>query len=320
LLDTEEVAIIDDLTGIYNKRYFMQYSSVLIEKARRDKENCYLLYFDIDFFKKINDTYGHDTGDKVLIEIASRIKSRIRGSDLFARIGGEEFIIFMNNTDDTGISKVAERLRLSICGKKFECGNGLSLEVSSSVGVSKIIDFSVDRAIHNTMEKAISNADSALYTAKKDGRNRVSYYEIKEKAAPLSQAGENITTAEQVNDSAAAFAESSKRFAAAMKETSLTMDATASMVKQNAENARVAAQLSSDITELTKKGAPPEEITAKIDQLNKLIAEISMANEEQANGANMINIALSQMEKVASSNATVAQELAANAEILKEIV
>jgi len=177
LLDVEEVATVDALTGIYNRRHFMEYANVLIEKARRDKENCYLLYFDIDYFKKINDTCGHDAGDKVLLEIAERIKSRIRASDLFARYGGEEFIIFMNNTDDTGVNKAAERLRLCICGEKFDCGGGLSLEVTASVGVSKIIDFGVDKAIHNTMEKAISNADSAMYNAKKDGRNRVNYFE-----------------------------------------------------------------------------------------------------------------------------------------------
>jgi diguanylate cyclase (GGDEF)-like protein len=153
----------------------MDFSGILIERARRHKANCYLLVFDLDNFKRINDTRGHDIGDKVLIEFASRIKSRIRRSDLFARLGGEEFIIFMTDTDDTGVNIAAERLRVSICGEKFDCGE-ISLDVSVSIGVSKIIDFGMDKAIHNSMEKAIADADSAMYAAKKEGRNRVNYY------------------------------------------------------------------------------------------------------------------------------------------------
>ena len=176
LLDTEEIATVDELTGIFNKRHFLEFSSVLIERARRHQVNCYILNFDLDNFKSINDTHGHDVGDKVIIEFTERIKSRIRASDLFARYGGEEFMIFMTDTDDIGVGKAAERLRLSICGKKFDCGSVI-IDVSVSVGVAKIIDFGVDKAIHNTMEKAIQNADSAMYAAKKDGRNRVSYFE-----------------------------------------------------------------------------------------------------------------------------------------------
>ena len=176
LLDVEEISTVDSLTGIFNRRHFMEFSNILIERARRHQENCYLLIIDMDNFKKINDTYGHDIGDKVLIETAARIKSIIRVSDLFARYGGEEFIIFMTDTDDSGVNKAAERLRLSICDKKFEYED-ISLEISVSVGVSKIIDFAMEKAIHNTMEKALHDADNALYTAKKGGRNRVHYYE-----------------------------------------------------------------------------------------------------------------------------------------------
>ena len=172
LLDTEEIPTIDNLTGIFNKRYFTEYSNNFIEQARRHKKNCYLLIIDIDNFKKINDTYGHNIGDNVLIEIAARIKSRTRFSDLFARYGGEEFIILMTDTDDIGINKAAERLRISICDKKFRYDD-LSLDVSVSIGVSKIIDFAMEQAIHNTIEKAITNADEALYTAKREGRNRI---------------------------------------------------------------------------------------------------------------------------------------------------
>ena len=176
LLDAEELSTADSLTGISNKAHFMSHSSALIEKARRDRANCYLLFLDIDYFKRINDTHGHDIGDKVLIEIARRVQSCIRAGDLFARFGGEEFVIFMTGPNDAGVNEAAERVRRSLCGRKFEFGD-VSLDVSASIGVSKIIDFGVDKAIHNTLDKALQNADSAMYAAKKDGRNRVSYYE-----------------------------------------------------------------------------------------------------------------------------------------------
>jgi diguanylate cyclase (GGDEF)-like protein len=177
LLDeVEEISPVDSLTGIFNKRHFMEFSNILIERARRHQENCYLLSIDVDKFKSINDTHGHHIGDKVLIEMTARIKSIIRSSDLFARLGGEEFIIFISDTSDSGVNKAAERVRLSISGKKFEYEK-TTLDVSISIGVAKIIDFAVDKAIHNTMEKALQNADDAMYTAKKEGRNRVSYYE-----------------------------------------------------------------------------------------------------------------------------------------------
>lgn len=176
LLDAEEIESVDSLTGISNKHHFMSYSNTLIEKARRHQKNCYLLSMDVDNFKKINDTHGHDIGDKVLIELTARIKSNIRLSDLFARYGGEEFMIFMTDTDDNGVNKAAERLRLNICEKKFTY-NDLALDVSVSIGISKIVDFAMETAIQNTMEKAIKDANNAMYTAKKDGRNKVRYYE-----------------------------------------------------------------------------------------------------------------------------------------------
>jgi len=176
LLDSEEMETIDSLTGIFNKRHFMGYSNILIEKARRHQENCYLLYIDVDNFLRINETYGHHTGDRVLMELTARIRSIVRISDLFARYGGEEFIILMADTNDIGVNKAAERLRISICENKFVFGE-LSLEVSISVGISKIMDFAMEKAIQNTMEKAIHDADNAMHTAKNNGRNRVHYHE-----------------------------------------------------------------------------------------------------------------------------------------------
>lgn len=176
LLDAAEIETVDSLTGVFNKHHFLNYSNVLIEKARRHQKNCYLLSIDVDNFKKINDTYSHDIGDKVLIELTGRIKSGIRVSDLFARYGGEEFMILMTDTDDAGVKTAAERLRLGVCDKIFAFG-GVNLKMSVSIGISKIMDFAVEKAIRNTMEKAIKDADTAMYSAKKDGRNKVRYYD-----------------------------------------------------------------------------------------------------------------------------------------------
>jgi len=160
-------AITDSLTGIFNRRHFMEMVPMSIEKSRRQKEDCYIIMFDIDHFKNINDTYGHQIGDKVLIDITARIKESIRLYDFFARYGGEEFIIFASKLSSEEIHKVGERLRTSICGKSFTYNN-LSLECSASFGAAKMESYN--------LEEAIQQSDEALYAAKRNGRNRVVVY------------------------------------------------------------------------------------------------------------------------------------------------
>jgi diguanylate cyclase (GGDEF)-like protein len=163
----ESLARTDVLTDIYNRRFFMEISQINIEKAQRTNEKCYVVLFDLDKFKSVNDTYGHLIGDKVLIETAMRVKSVIRPFDVFARYGGEEFIIFVSGTDDDGMDKMTERIRLSFCDKNFEYKN-LSFGISASFGISKIGE--------RGLEKAIQQADEALYEAKEQGRNRVVFH------------------------------------------------------------------------------------------------------------------------------------------------
>ncbi|MCL2213999.1 MAG: sensor domain-containing diguanylate cyclase [Treponema sp.] len=163
----EQMAISDPLTGIFNRRHFMDIMSINIEKSRRKKEDCYIIMFDIDGFKQINDTYGHQIGDKVLIEVTTRIKSHIRPYDLFARYGGEEFIIFTTDISKTDVKDMAERLRVSLCGSKYEYDR-VSVNSSSSFGIAHIFDYDLD--------KAVKHADEALYKAKKNGRNCVVFY------------------------------------------------------------------------------------------------------------------------------------------------
>jgi len=162
--DLESFANNDSLTGIHNRRYFMELSKVGIENARRLNENCYIILIDIDKFKNINDTYGHLIGDKILIELATRFKALIRPLDFFARFGGEEFVLFSIHANNDSVQKMAERLRLCLCNLHYE-HSGISIGFSASFGVAKIDE--------NDIEKAIKQADDALYRAKREGRNRV---------------------------------------------------------------------------------------------------------------------------------------------------
>jgi diguanylate cyclase (GGDEF)-like protein len=165
-----ELAILaksDPLTGIYNRRHFAELAQIDIERARRSNEKSHVILIDVDYFKKVNDTYGHLVGDKVLIEIAKRLRETIRPYDLLARYGGEEFIVYMPNSSKEGVAAAAERLRLRICDHPFKFTD-TSLNMSSSFGIA-IIDI-------DGIEKAINNADTALYRAKEEGRNRVVFH------------------------------------------------------------------------------------------------------------------------------------------------
>jgi len=163
----ETMAITDSLTGIYNRRHFLSIVHTHIERARHNNENCYLIMFDIDKFKDINDTYGHQIGDKVLMDVTTRVKTGIRPYDLFARYGGEEFLIFSSKVEKKGICEIAERLRLRVCDSKFEYDN-VSINVSASFGIAHMRDYNLD--------KAIKQSDDAMYMAKRNGRNCVVYY------------------------------------------------------------------------------------------------------------------------------------------------
>jgi diguanylate cyclase (GGDEF)-like protein len=164
----EMMAITDPLTGIFNRRHFLEIVRISIEKARRLKEDCYFIMFDIDKFKTVNDTYGHQIGDKVLMDVTARIKASIRLYDLFARYGGEEFIIFISGVSREEVCHIAERLRISLCDRKYEY-NDISISSSASFGIARMIDYNLDMAIRQS--------DEALYAAKRNGRNCVVYWD-----------------------------------------------------------------------------------------------------------------------------------------------
>ena len=165
---TMEMAVMDSLTGLHNRRYMDSHLSALVEQAVGKNRHLSLLAVDIDHFKRVNDTWGHDAGDDVLREFAKRIRRNIRGIDLACRMGGEEFVIAMPDTDRDLACVVAERLRQRIAAEPFPIGGGRQpLTVTVSVGIASL------DSVQDTPETILKRADLALYRAKNDGRNRV---------------------------------------------------------------------------------------------------------------------------------------------------
>jgi len=163
----KEIAYKDSLTGIMNRQHFMDLALSQYERAKRSSEkneNAFVIMFDIDYFKKVNDTYGHLVGDKVLICLAERVKEVIRPYDLFARYGGEEFIMFISDIDEEDIKKHAERIRRKINDTPMVFDEA-ELTISASLGVAPVM-------AADDLTGAIKLADEALYKAKNAGRNR----------------------------------------------------------------------------------------------------------------------------------------------------
>jgi two-component system cell cycle response regulator len=162
-----ELAITDALTGLYNRRYMETHVGTLVEQASARGKPLSVLVLDIDYFKSINDSWGHDAGDDVLREFSLRIKKSIRGIDLACRYGGEEFVVVMPETDMAVATMVAERLRRRIASEPFPIQQeGCSIEVTISIGIAALGENEDAAAV-------VKRADQALYRAKRDGRNRV---------------------------------------------------------------------------------------------------------------------------------------------------
>jgi diguanylate cyclase (GGDEF)-like protein len=165
----ETLATTDPLTGIANRRKMTEQISHELERARRFHHPLSLLMIDIDHFKRINDTYGHEVGDKAIVAIARLLTESMRGVDLVARFGGEEFVLLMPETHVEVAVHAAERLRAAVAALTVEAGDGALVAQTISVGVS-----SADPSgALDTPSSLLVRADKALYRAKKDGRNRV---------------------------------------------------------------------------------------------------------------------------------------------------
>lgn len=163
-----EPAIADPLTALHNRHYLERHLATLIDQALARGKALAVLALDIDFFKAINDNYGHDAGDDVLREFAGRLRKSIRGIDLACRSGGEEFAVVMPGANRAVAAKAAERLRKHIASEPFQIqAAGRAVEVTVSVGISGLA------GLDDTPAKLLKRADEALYRAQRDGRNRV---------------------------------------------------------------------------------------------------------------------------------------------------
>jgi len=162
-----DASVTDALTSAHNREHFDTQLRSELSYARRHKVDVSLAFFDVDHFKKVNDTYGHQAGDAVLVGLASAIRSMIRNEDVFARYGGEEFALILRGIDGVGAGAVGERLRERVEAMRVP-HEGKVLSVTVSVGCSSFAELD-----EKTPEALVGTADKRLYTAKRTGRNRV---------------------------------------------------------------------------------------------------------------------------------------------------
>jgi diguanylate cyclase (GGDEF)-like protein len=178
-----QLAITDPLTGIFNRRHFYQLANSELQRTCRYCRPLAVMMIDIDYFKRVNDTYGHGIGDQVLQALAGLVRTALRTIDIFARYGGEEFIVLLPETNPRTVKPIAERL----CRKIDETPLPIELNhinITISVGASAFDPAAqlLPSSKTGTLDKLIDLADKALYEAKRAGRNRVC----------ISNAGPNI--------------------------------------------------------------------------------------------------------------------------------
>ena len=162
------MAVTDSLTSLYNRRYLTSHLATMMANSMGGRADLCLLILDIDYFKRVNDTHGHDAGDEVLKEFAQRLKKAVRGIDLVCRYGGEEFVVLMPDTDSLVAFRVAERIRTTVAMEPFHIHRGQkTINVTVSIGLG-VLDANM-----STPNELMKSADMALYRAKNEGRNRV---------------------------------------------------------------------------------------------------------------------------------------------------
>lgn len=162
------LASTDSLSTLYNRRYFTQVSEHIFDLSRRNKQDLSIIMIDIDKFKSINDNYGHQVGDDVIVHFATTLKSIQRKSDVSCRYGGEEFVLLLPNTNITGAQNLANKIRLQIEATRLTLPSKEQIQFTVSLGVA-IVNFENDTNI----EAALKRADKAMYEAKNSGRNKV---------------------------------------------------------------------------------------------------------------------------------------------------
>ncbi|WP_166416652.1 PleD family two-component system response regulator [Cochlodiniinecator piscidefendens] len=170
--DGLRMAVTDPLTGLYNRRYAQSHLSRMNARSQSSHRPFAVMMLDIDRFKRINDTYGHVAGDAVLASVAQKLRENLRGVDFVARMGGEEFLVAMPDTDIAEARLTAERLRKVILNHQTHLAaipNGISVTLS--------IGFAMGGVTNETFDQTIARADKALYRAKAEGRNQVNFFQ-----------------------------------------------------------------------------------------------------------------------------------------------
>lgn len=181
----------DPLTDLHNRRYLDRRLDEELSRAARYRQPLSCLFIDADHFKQINDTYGHQTGDHVLRELANRIRSQLRASDIATRFGGEEFTLLLPQTSLNEALMLAERIRLEVNAQPIPLDDGSSLKLSVSIGVSEAHPLSSKSQQKADAEQLLVNADHALYMAKANGRNRIEIHQASTTHAKLIDSKEN---------------------------------------------------------------------------------------------------------------------------------
>jgi two-component system cell cycle response regulator len=162
-----ELAVVDPLTGLNNRRYLEPHLAALLEQASLRGRPVSVMMLDIDHFKHVNDTYGHDAGDQLLKYFSARVKRSVRGADLMCRLGGEEFVVVMPDTNLSTAEIVGERIRAAVAGSPFPLENDVqTISVTVSIGVAESPGDEPPNAL-------LKRADQALYRSKNGGRNKV---------------------------------------------------------------------------------------------------------------------------------------------------
>ncbi len=165
-MQLQQRATIDDLTGVFNRGHFLDIAQIEVKRAIRNRHPLVIVLSDIDHFKQINDTYGHATGDRVLVLFSKICQKNIRDIDIFARFGGDEFVLLLSETDLENAFKVVERIRQALVKESADI-NGGSISITVSSGLACV------KSQVDTLDSLLGRADNALYRAKAAGRNRV---------------------------------------------------------------------------------------------------------------------------------------------------
>jgi diguanylate cyclase (GGDEF)-like protein len=163
--ELKKLANFDSLTGVYNRGFFLNLASKYFDIAKRNNTSLYIISFDLDHFKNINDTYGHAMGDDVLKAFTNIVTPYMRNSDVFGRVGGEEFVACIQNVKDEGATLLAQKICKAVQNATFVF-NDVTIHLTVSVGIAKLTD-------EKSIDELIEKSDKAMYQAKEAGRNRV---------------------------------------------------------------------------------------------------------------------------------------------------